>query len=127
MVMTANPIDARQSPSRHDSFGRLNSIETSKDFSIEDEERKEDGPATDDAIDHAKNSRNAREPPEPTSTQDGSKSRLQQCFAILSEQWFLIALGILIAFASQIQVPMAHQEQKRTLTSYLCISIIFFV
>jgi hypothetical protein len=125
--MTENSIDARQPPSRHDSFGRLTSIETSKDFSIEDEQRKEDGPATDDAIDHAGNSRNARQPPEPTSMQDGTKSRLQQCLAILSEQWFLIALGILIAFASQIQVSMAHQEQKRTLTSYFCISIIFFV
>lgn len=46
---------------------------------------------------------------------------------IIAEQWFLIALGIAIAFASQIQVPMQQQQIKRTVTSYLCISIIFFV
>ena len=46
---------------------------------------------------------------------------------ILAEQWFLIALGILIAIASQVQVPFQHQQLKRTVTSYLCISIIFFV
>ena len=46
---------------------------------------------------------------------------------ILADQWFLIALGLLIAIASQVQVPLSSQELKRTVTSYLCISIIFFV
>lgn len=46
---------------------------------------------------------------------------------ILIEQWFLLALGILIAIASQVQVPNAQQKLKQTVTSYVCISIIFFV
>ena len=43
------------------------------------------------------------------------------------EQWFLIALGVLITIASQVQVPLEQQAIKRTLSSYLCISIIFFM
>ncbi|KAK3721492.1 hypothetical protein LTR37_003048 [Vermiconidia calcicola] len=58
---------------------------------------------------------------------DGKPRWVQQSLDILADQWFLIALGILIAIASQVQVPMAQQERKRTLTSYICISIIFFV
>lgn len=45
----------------------------------------------------------------------------------LKEQWFLVALGILIAFASQVQVPESQQELKTTIVTYLCVSIIFFL
>lgn len=45
---------------------------------------------------------------------------------VLKEQWFLITLGILIAITSQVQVPLGQQELKRTVTSYVCISLIFF-
>lgn len=48
-------------------------------------------------------------------------------FDFVLQQWFLVALGILIAFASQVQVPKAQQEVKRTVTSYLCVSLIFYV
>lgn len=54
-------------------------------------------------------------------------SWLKEAVQIAAGQWFLISLGILIAIASQVQVPSDHQELKRTVTSYLCISIIFFV
>ncbi|KAF4217180.1 hypothetical protein CNMCM5878_006424 [Aspergillus fumigatiaffinis] len=43
------------------------------------------------------------------------------------DQWFLIVMGILIAFASQIQVPQAHQELKQTVTNYLAVAVIFFI
>ncbi|KAB8349453.1 hypothetical protein FH972_023480 [Carpinus fangiana] len=43
------------------------------------------------------------------------------------DQWFLIGLGIVIIIASQVQVPLEHQEQKQTVVSYLSVSIVFFV
>ncbi|KAF4206698.1 hypothetical protein CNMCM8927_004471 [Aspergillus lentulus] len=43
------------------------------------------------------------------------------------DQWFLIVMGILIAFASQIQVLQAHQELKQTVTNYLAVAVIFFI
>ena len=52
---------------------------------------------------------------------------LKEAWGFALEQWFLIALGLLIAFASQVQVPLVQQKIKQTVTSYLCISIIFFV
>jgi hypothetical protein len=45
----------------------------------------------------------------------------------LEDQWFLGALGCLIAIASQYQVPTKHQAQKSTVVTYLCVSIIFFI
>jgi hypothetical protein len=66
-------------------------------------------------------SSNKGEPPrvEPTTA--------KRILNIIAEQWFLITLGIIIGFASQIQVPIRHQQLKREVTSYLCISIIFFM
>lgn len=43
------------------------------------------------------------------------------------DQWFLIALGVLIAIASQVQVPASQQELKTTVVTYLCVSIIFLM
>lgn len=54
-------------------------------------------------------------------------SRIKEAVQMMIDQWFLIALGLLIAIASQVQVPLPNQQLKRTVTSYLCISIIFFV
>jgi sodium/bile acid cotransporter 7 len=51
---------------------------------------------------------------------------LKEAIQILIEQWFLVSLGLLIAISSQVQVAADHQKLKRTVTSYLCISIIFF-
>ncbi|QDS77131.1 hypothetical protein FKW77_001135 [Venturia effusa] len=43
------------------------------------------------------------------------------------DQWFLFALGLLIAIASQVQVPVSQQELKTTVVTYLCVSIIFLM
>ncbi|QDS70840.1 hypothetical protein FKW77_005166 [Venturia effusa] len=45
----------------------------------------------------------------------------------IQDQWFLIALGILIAIASQHQVPREQQKLKTTIVSYVCVSIIFLI
>ncbi|KAK3112354.1 hypothetical protein LTR53_011464 [Teratosphaeriaceae sp. CCFEE 6253] len=47
--------------------------------------------------------------------------------SLLGDQWFLIALGLLIAIASQVQVPQHHQHVKELVVTYLCVSIIFFI
>jgi sodium/bile acid cotransporter 7 len=45
----------------------------------------------------------------------------------MQDQWFLITLAILIAIASQHQVPKEHQKLKSTVVSYVCVSVIFFI
>ena len=47
--------------------------------------------------------------------------------SILEGSWFLISLGLLIAIASQIQVPPPHQSTKTTIINYLCVTLIFLV
>lgn len=45
----------------------------------------------------------------------------------LLDQWFLLALGLLILVASQIQVPVPQQQKKETVVTYLCVSTIFLI
>ena len=45
----------------------------------------------------------------------------------LKEQWFLLTLGVLIAIASQKQVPEEQQDLKETVVTYLCVAIIFLI
>lgn len=55
------------------------------------------------------------------------KPILLRVIRFLQDQWFLITLAILIAIASQHQVPKEHQKLKTTIVAYLCVSIIFFL
>ena len=43
------------------------------------------------------------------------------------DQWFLVALLLLILIASQKQVPQKDQQLKKTLVIYICVSVIFFI
>ena len=45
----------------------------------------------------------------------------------LLDQWFLLALGILVAISSRVQVPHSQQQLKETVVTYLCVSIIFLI
>ncbi|KAL9114693.1 MAG: hypothetical protein Q9227_001371 [Pyrenula ochraceoflavens] len=45
----------------------------------------------------------------------------------LQDQWFLLAVGLAIIIASQVQVPATHQRIKSTVVTYLCVSIIFLI
>ncbi|KAI7200043.1 hypothetical protein D0869_02240 [Hortaea werneckii] len=47
--------------------------------------------------------------------------------SLLEGSWFLLSLSILIAIASQVQVPPAHQSIKTTIINYLCVTLIFLV
>ncbi|RDI87989.1 hypothetical protein Vi05172_g1775 [Venturia inaequalis] len=54
-------------------------------------------------------------------------STIKSLLWYFKDQWFLIALGVLIAIASQVQVPASQQELKTTVVTYLCVSIIFLM
>lgn len=55
------------------------------------------------------------------------KNILIRLLIFMKEQWFLITLGILIAIASQHQVPKEHQRTKSIVVSYVCVTVIFFL
>ncbi|KAF2643516.1 hypothetical protein P280DRAFT_422472 [Massarina eburnea CBS 473.64] len=43
------------------------------------------------------------------------------------DQWFLLAMAAIILVSSQVQVPDAQQRVKRTVVTYLSVSVVFFV
>lgn len=45
----------------------------------------------------------------------------------LLDQWFLIAMALLIVISSQVQVPLDKQQLRQTIVTYLSVAIIFFV
>ena len=45
----------------------------------------------------------------------------------LIDQWFLLALGMLVLIASQVQVPASQQGKKEIVVTYLCVAVIFIV
>ena len=46
---------------------------------------------------------------------------------LVYDQWFLVALGVLILIASQVQVPESQQQTKETIVTYLAVAVIFFI
>ena len=46
---------------------------------------------------------------------------------VIGDQWFLLAMAILILISSRVQVPLSQQRLKRTIVTYLSVSIIFFI
>ncbi|KAI6885049.1 hypothetical protein KC363_g2230 [Hortaea werneckii] len=55
------------------------------------------------------------------------QTHLRTARSLLQGSWFLISLGLLIAIASQTQVPPSHQSTKTTIINYLCVTLIFLV
>jgi len=45
----------------------------------------------------------------------------------VTDQWFLLAMAAVILLASQVQVPASRQHTKRTVITYLSVSVIFFI
>jgi len=45
----------------------------------------------------------------------------------IQDQWFLLAMGAVVLLSSQIQVPVSQQRIKRTVITYLAVSVIFFI
>lgn len=66
---------------------------------------------------------NSREKPNTTKRQ----TPVQNLKWLVKDQWFLIAMSVIILIASQVQVPSSQQRIKRTVVTYLSVSIIFFV
>ena len=46
---------------------------------------------------------------------------------LLKDQWFLLAMALVIIIASQVQVPLSQQAAKQITVSYLSVTIIFFI
>lgn len=59
------------------------------------------------------------------------KSRWRRCLAtagaIIEDQWFLFGLGLVVLLSSRAQVPNSQQELKQTVTTYVCVAIIFLI
>ncbi|KAL1796215.1 hypothetical protein ACET3X_004755 [Alternaria dauci] len=45
----------------------------------------------------------------------------------VKDQWFLLAMGAVVLISSQVQVPASQQRTKRTVITYLAVSVIFFI
>jgi sodium/bile acid cotransporter 7 len=45
----------------------------------------------------------------------------------VTDQWFLLAMAAVILIASRVQVPASRQKTKRTVVTYLSVSVIFFI
>jgi sodium/bile acid cotransporter 7 len=62
---------------------------------------------------------------------DKPRSRLQRytktTLWLLLDQWFVLAMGIVIITTSQVQVPAGHQAKKEIVVTYLSVSIVFFI
>ncbi|RMZ69340.1 sodium bile acid symporter family [Pyrenophora seminiperda CCB06] len=45
----------------------------------------------------------------------------------VKDQWFLLAMSAVVLLSSQVQVPASQQRLKRTIITYLAVSVIFFI
>lgn len=45
----------------------------------------------------------------------------------IQDQWFILAMGFVVLISSQVQVPASQQQMKRTVITYLSVSVIFFI
>jgi solute carrier family 10 (sodium/bile acid cotransporter), member 7 len=66
---------------------------------------------------------------QPTQPKEPEKKKniIVRLLLFMKEQWFLLTLAILIAIASQHQVPKDQQHIKSIVVSYVCVSVIFFL
>ncbi|ORY03497.1 sodium bile acid symporter family protein [Clohesyomyces aquaticus] len=68
---------------------------------------------------------------ERTNKEKEGKSKSHKILRVLKwfvqDQWFLIAMGFIILVSSQVQVPESQQRVKRTVVTYLAVSVIFFI
>lgn len=64
---------------------------------------------------------------EPNKTKSKLKAAAVAILKYFQEQYFLVGLGIVIAIASQHQVPYDQQDFKETVVTYLCVSLIFLI
>ncbi|KAI6911444.1 hypothetical protein KC318_g772 [Hortaea werneckii] len=90
--------------------------------SDQDDGNQSNMPGTQDQrnINHSKDGETAHHP-------NPLQNHFRTAKTILEGSWFLLSLGLLIAIASQIQVPPAHQSTKTTIINYLCVTLIFLV
>jgi sodium/bile acid cotransporter 7 len=66
-------------------------------------------------------------PDSPATSQSTRAKVIRTLKWFVKDQWFLLAMAAIILLSSQVQVPASRQHQKRTVITYLSVSIIFFV
>ncbi|KAF2202195.1 hypothetical protein GQ43DRAFT_414227 [Delitschia confertaspora ATCC 74209] len=71
----------------------------------------------------------ATEPTQPpSSTPPSNPARILDVLKwFIIDQWFLLAMALLVLISSQVQVPLKQQAVKRTAITYLSVSIIFLI
>lgn len=65
--------------------------------------------------------------PEETAELSILKTTIRWLLWFLKDQWFLLAMASIILLSSQVQVPASRQKTKRTVITYLSVSVIFFI
>ncbi|KPI35766.1 uncharacterized protein AB675_1262 [Cyphellophora attinorum] len=63
----------------------------------------------------------------PAPPRSGIRRALDFAWFLLKDQWFLVGIGVVTLIASQVQVPLAQQNVKQLVVSYLSVSLVFFV
>ena len=63
----------------------------------------------------------------PISNPSKRKKLTQWILWFLRDQWFLLAMCAIILISSRVQVPASQQKVKRTVITYLTVSVIFFI
>jgi sodium/bile acid cotransporter 7 len=69
--------------------------------------------------------------PEAKTTTSKTTSKTANTLAVLKwllkDQWFLLAMSAVVLLSSQVQVPASQQRTKRTVVTYVAVSVIFFI
>jgi solute carrier family 10 (sodium/bile acid cotransporter), member 7 len=55
----------------------------------------------------------------PAPPRSGIRRALDFAWFLLKDQWFLVGIGVVTLIASQVQVPLAQQNVKQLVVSYL--------
>jgi sodium/bile acid cotransporter 7 len=73
----------------------------------------------------------SKKPQESIDSNEQHTSKRTEALKVLKwfihDQWFLLAMAFVILVSSQVQVPAAQQHIKRTVITYLSVSVIFFI
>lgn len=88
----------------------------------ETQQTQQQGPSTTGVINP-----HERQAPPPSPPKRTRPEWLNTILTTLADQWFLIGMAVVIVIASQVQVPASRQQIKQTVTTYLMVSLIFFM
>lgn len=102
-------------------------VPSRRSISINEKSNNDDGNTTKSNTE--KNHEESKQSPSLSSQSSASsfQKSIQTLKWIIRDQWFLLAMSALILISSQVQVPGSQQKVKRTVITYLSVSVIFFI